>query len=258
MKLFDLDGPIYRIGTEIADFLILAMYWFFCCLPVVTIGASTSSLFYVFGKKMRGEDTYVTRDFFKSFKQNFKQSIPLTILLGVLWVSTIAYWMMLIGYQGNAPFYLRVLTVLFSIETFLFTIYSTAILSRFYMKFKQIVLSSFVLAHRHLLTSILIIVSFFVIYAIAVMMPMLLLFIPVFVVAFSSYLLQKIFNVHIKAAEDLKEAEANQVGQADESERDDEEDDEEETQTEQVDSENKEAVDNQASKETDEDFLKYI
>lgn len=72
MKLFDLDGPVYRIGTEIADLLILTFYWIVCSLPIISIGASTTAVFYVYGKKVRGEDVYVTKDFLKVLKKTLR------------------------------------------------------------------------------------------------------------------------------------------------------------------------------------------
>ena len=62
---FDLDGPFYKWGTEVADIIILSLLWLICALPIVTIGASTTALFYVYGKKIRGEDPYIFKSFFK-------------------------------------------------------------------------------------------------------------------------------------------------------------------------------------------------
>ncbi|ONI38220.1 hypothetical protein AN396_11255 [Candidatus Epulonipiscium fishelsonii] len=46
---------------------------FIGCIPIITIANSTSVLFYVYGKKLRGEDPYITQEFIKSYRQNFKQ-----------------------------------------------------------------------------------------------------------------------------------------------------------------------------------------
>lgn len=95
-SLFDLDAPIWVFMSEVADVIILAVLWWVCCLGVVTIGASTSAVYYVLGKKVRKEPTYVGADFFKSFKQNFKQSIPLTIIYVIAGVSCLLYGVMLV------------------------------------------------------------------------------------------------------------------------------------------------------------------
>ena len=46
-SLFDIDGPAMRFLTKIAYSAYLNILWFICCLPVFTVGASTTALFYV-------------------------------------------------------------------------------------------------------------------------------------------------------------------------------------------------------------------
>ncbi len=78
MKMFDIEGPLYRWTSELADLVILSVYWIIGCIPIITIGTSTSALFYVYGKKIRKEDPYITREFFKSYTA----STPLYLCTG--------------------------------------------------------------------------------------------------------------------------------------------------------------------------------
>lgn len=203
MKIFDMDGPVYRIGTELADVMILSLYWVICCIPIITIGAATSSLFYVYGKKVRNEDVYVTRDYFKSFRQNFKQSIPITIILLILWISAFMYINIIIAYSGYAPTLLTAVALFFVIEVIAISIYVLAILSRFYMKVHSTFMTAFVLAHKHLLTTVTLIVSFVGINIISLFIPILMFVLPALTVAILSYFVQKIFNKHIEAAGEI-------------------------------------------------------
>ena len=52
-KLFDLDAPIWVWMNEVADIIILSMLWWISCCGIITIGASTTAVFYVLGKKVR-------------------------------------------------------------------------------------------------------------------------------------------------------------------------------------------------------------
>ena len=62
----------------------LNLLWFVCSIPIVTIGASTTALYYAALKVVRDEDSHVGAAFFRSFRQNFKQATVLwLILLGV-------------------------------------------------------------------------------------------------------------------------------------------------------------------------------
>ncbi|MGL4738846.1 MAG: YesL family protein [Cellulosilyticaceae bacterium] len=207
MKIFSLDGPVYRIGTEIADAMILTLYWIICSLPIITIGASTTAVFYVYGKKIRDEDAYVTKDFFKSFKENFKQSIPITLILGVLWLSCGLYMFILNGYPEGAPVYISAIALFFTVEVTILTLYVYAILSRFHMNLKGIFLTAFVLAHKHIVSSALILLSMFAINYLMAVVPLVMFMLPVITIGVASCFLQKIFTDHIKAAEEIKKAE---------------------------------------------------
>ena len=74
------DNKFFTFMGKVADLMILSILWLICSLPIVTIGASTSALYYSTLKIARKEDTYPTRMFFHSFKQNLKQGIGLTLI----------------------------------------------------------------------------------------------------------------------------------------------------------------------------------
>lgn len=78
------DSAYSQIMTKVFDVLWLSVLSILCCIPVITIGASLSSLYYVMLKLVRDEETAVTRNYFKAFKQNFLQSLPATLILLVI------------------------------------------------------------------------------------------------------------------------------------------------------------------------------
>lgn len=89
-RFFNLDNPVMEFIAKIFDLVILNLIFIFSCVPIITIGASTSALSYVTLKMVRGEDPYIWRNFWKSFRQNFKQgtlvwifSILIFIFLGM-------------------------------------------------------------------------------------------------------------------------------------------------------------------------------
>lgn len=78
-QLFQTDGPVMTILSQIANFIILSVLWLLCCIPVVTIGVSTSALYYVTLKMARGEVSGVAGLFFKALKENLKSGIVFSI-----------------------------------------------------------------------------------------------------------------------------------------------------------------------------------
>ena len=47
MKLFSMDGKFLETFNKITDLVTLNILWLLCCIPIITIGASTSALYQV-------------------------------------------------------------------------------------------------------------------------------------------------------------------------------------------------------------------
>lgn len=80
MKLFDVDGPLYRFMTTLWDMMKLNFLWLIFSLPIVTIGASTVAAFAVTNKMAEEKEGYVGRQFLEAFRSNWKQGIPMGLL----------------------------------------------------------------------------------------------------------------------------------------------------------------------------------
>ncbi|WP_069997437.1 YesL family protein [Cellulosilyticum sp. I15G10I2] len=202
-NFFDLDAPIWAWMTELADIMMLSIYWWVCSIPVITVGASTTSLFYVLGKKARKEPVYITRDYFKSFKENFKQSIPVSILLIIAWVSAALYGMLglEIALSGNMAGMMKIifpLAVVFIFETIHISIYVCAVFSRFNMKVYHIFTTAFILVHKHLLTTLIHTVIIVIGVGLFLKLPFLILILPAAIVGAVSYFIQPIFTKYIE------------------------------------------------------------
>ena len=80
-RLFNIDNPIMQFISKIFDLVLLNLLFILFSIPVITAGASLSALYYVSLKILRGEDPYIWQNFFKAFRQNFKQATLVWILL---------------------------------------------------------------------------------------------------------------------------------------------------------------------------------
>ena len=63
-----------------ADLLVLNMLTLLCCLPVVTAGAAWTALHDVIHKIVIHEETYPSRMYFQSFRENLKKGIPMGLI----------------------------------------------------------------------------------------------------------------------------------------------------------------------------------
>lgn len=88
MNFLSYDGTISRILNKIADFFILNMLIILCSIPLITIGTALTAAHYVSIKRYRGSDESITKLFFRSFKDNFKQST-------IIWLIVVALYMLI-------------------------------------------------------------------------------------------------------------------------------------------------------------------
>lgn len=130
-KIFDLDNPIMRFLSKMADLMLLNLIALICCIPIVTIGASMTALHYVLLKMVRNEEGYIVRSFFKSFKENFKQATVIWLII-LLFLIIFAGDLFIMNYSTiQFPKALRV--ILFAIALFVSMVvcYVFPVLSRF-------------------------------------------------------------------------------------------------------------------------------
>lgn len=81
---FNPDNPLMVFLSRLTDVILLNLLCVLCCIPVITVGASLTALHYVTLKMVKGEEGYILRSFFKSFRDNFKQATVIWLLLFVL------------------------------------------------------------------------------------------------------------------------------------------------------------------------------
>lgn len=78
--MFKYDNVVFQFLITVADLVIVSVLWFLCCMGVVTFGASCTSAYYCVAKCIRYKTGYIHREFFKCFKENFKQSTIITVI----------------------------------------------------------------------------------------------------------------------------------------------------------------------------------
>ncbi len=128
--IFDLDGPLMRALNGFADIIVMSLWWVIGCLPIVTIGASTTALYYAAMKSTRKDGT-VTKNFWKSFRENWKQATITELILVVLAVGLYVLYGVAYGMAGGISI---VVKIVFHVLFFLFLVLASfvfPILSRF-------------------------------------------------------------------------------------------------------------------------------
>ena len=84
--MFQQDNAFIVFLNKLADMVILSVLFCVCCLPVFTIGAADAALYHTVVKVLRHNQGYAFATFRDSFKENFRQSVPATLLFLLAYV----------------------------------------------------------------------------------------------------------------------------------------------------------------------------
>lgn len=148
-RLFNMDSGLFRFLSRLADLMILNLLFILTCIPIVTIGAACTSLYYVTMKMARDEDAYIARSYFKSFKQNFKQAtliwVAALLLLIVLFLDFQILNAMTAGYVNV----IRIALISVSLIIAMILLYTFPVLAKFYNSIKNTLKNAFFMSIRH-------------------------------------------------------------------------------------------------------------
>ena len=131
-KIFDLDNPVMRFLSRVGDMLILNLLFIVCSLPVFTVGAALSALNYVCLKMKDGEEGYIWKSFFRSFKENFKQGTGMGLIMLALGLVLAAEYRMLGQMEGGQASAMRALIFMAAVLWYMILVWAFALQSRFY------------------------------------------------------------------------------------------------------------------------------
>lgn len=211
--IFNYDNPVWRFIGKFCDIMILNVLWVLCSIPIVTMGASTTAVYYVTLKLVRDEEGPTIRSFFKSFKDNFKQATIIWMIMlaaGCLLGFDLYFFLaiqrdpsalrtvMLAVFGGFMMIYLFVLVLVFPLQ------------ARFYNPVKRTLFNAFFMSVRHIGHTVgMMIMDALVVIAAIFMLPilqaLLLLFgFPLFAFL-NSYVIVGIFDKYMPKEEEDKD-----------------------------------------------------
>lgn len=159
MKLFNLDSPFMQFLTLVGNLMIVNLLTIFLCLPILTAGDAVTAMYYVTIKMVRGDDPYIVKSYFKSFKENFKQATIIWILmLLVTFILVTDCRIVFTGMAGSFATALKVvlgIVIAFAVIT---CVYIFPVLSRFENSIKYTIKNSFLMSILNLPRTVLIVV----------------------------------------------------------------------------------------------------
>ena len=208
-NIFDYDSGVISTINKIVDCILLGMLWVLFSIPLITIGASTTALYYTVNKVIRHDRSHITREFWRGFKTNFKQSTILWLILLVVYILII----------GNCLFFLKVrpnqLMLGFNVAVLcLITMWSVHLfpyIARFQIGLKALMKNCAFFAVRHLIKTLILFALFIVACLAMVIYFPCVIIAPVLYMLAATFLLEPIYMRYMSDEDYLAEQERNQV-----------------------------------------------
>ncbi|MBU5593929.1 DUF624 domain-containing protein [Amphibacillus sp. MSJ-3] len=148
-ELFNLEHPLWKMMSLLSDFMLLTIIWILFSLPLITIGPSLIAFFHVGVILNQKAGRGVIREFITTFKNNFKSSFwigMLVLFLGV--VMSVNLWYFHVTDGSLTTFFFFVFLFL-SICLISFFLYLFPYLAIFKGSIKEIMMLAFYSAIRH-------------------------------------------------------------------------------------------------------------
>lgn len=111
--MFSMDSPLMQFLTKVADLIILNILFLVFSIPIFTMGASMSAMYYVTLKLVKDEECYVTKQFVASFKENFKQATLIWVVMLIIAIGLVydAY----VSVTGGSPEVFKIVLIVLSV-----------------------------------------------------------------------------------------------------------------------------------------------
>lgn len=161
------DNIFIRMLSRVGDAMLLSILFVLSCVPIITIGAAFTSLYYTAMKGISGDDGYIWKFYTRSFKQNFKQATGMWMLfLVAFFILSVDIWFWMTQWKatGNAlakPFlFVSVVLLTLTVMTF---IYTFALQAKFDNSWKVQLRNAFLLSIKNFPMTLLMLLTYLVI-----------------------------------------------------------------------------------------------
>ena len=150
------DNKIMVFLSKLGDFFILNILYLISCIPVVTIGAATTALYYTVLKMAENRESYVWQDYKKSFKENFKQSTIIWMFLFIIGAVLAGDVLLIQGMSQQLGSMVAVVAIVAAVFLVLTGVYVFPVLARFDNTVPNTLKNALMMSIRHLPSTIMI------------------------------------------------------------------------------------------------------
>lgn len=209
--LFRYDGLLFRFINKMVDAVGLSLLWLITSLPLITMGAATTALYYTTHKVIHYDRGRVWPEYWKCFLSGFKQATPLGLFLQVLiyLLGANAYSSYLMVMSGNATLWIFLTVLIPLVLILMWAVYLFPLVARFHSTTKAVMKNCLLIALWNLPLTLLLVGLFVACVAVVVFVPLSFTYMPVAYMLLSSVILEKIFPKYMTPEDLAREQERN-------------------------------------------------
>lgn len=193
---FRYDNKVFSALNKFVDCIVASVLWIAGCLPVITVGTSTTALYYTVYKAIRCDRGYVGKNFWSAYRSNFKQTAKIWFMMLVI-LAMIVFDLHLFRPQPDQPVWVGVCYYFIVGIAFLFVIWNIFIFTysaRFENNIRDVLKNAALLAVSHLPWSLGMLLLLLGILVIVYVIPPLLFVAPAALFFVYSYILEMIYQ----------------------------------------------------------------
>lgn len=205
------ENGFFAFLNKMASCLIVNTCWFVACLPVFTIGASTTAMYATIQKTILHDKGYPLQTFWKEFKSNFKNATIvwlLVLLAGAVMVFDIRF-LFSEAEKGNAWGLAYLLIAIILVLLILTTLYCFGYLAKFEIRRWAAFRNSFTIMLMHPFKNLWFLFLGVLMILLVAFLPWMILFLPVFYMLSFVQFLENTFYSLMTDEEKEKEDERN-------------------------------------------------
>lgn len=204
MHWLSYDSFLCQTLGKITDCLCLSLLWIISCIPIVTVGAATTAMYYTIKKVVRYGITGIFREYWHSFRLNFKQATMIWLVLALIYslLAISCYGAYVLYLAEFTPKAMLVFLLLLVSAVTMWAIYLFPCLARFNNSTKQIMKNCVWFAIQNLLWTILLLAILLLTIAATALIPIGLFLFPAGGMLISSYIMEHVFRKYM-SPEDL-------------------------------------------------------
>lgn len=198
-QFFNPDNFLWRWASRLADFVLLSCCWTLCCIPVVTIGASSIALYDTVARCVRGYEGNMFRRFFRTFKNELGRGVLITVFwAAIAFVLNVGY--QVLAQMGQESSGWAIFSLIYFVSLLLpvgCACWVIATESRFVHSFGTLHRNAFIFTFAHLPHTAAVALLFVVALNVLINIPPLIMFIPGLMVYLQSFFIEKVLKKYM-------------------------------------------------------------